>query len=145
MATTISQVQPNGTLQLQSGEFFKFNVTLASGETGEVLTKTADRWKVGDEVDFELQQTQYGNKLKLRKPEFQQSGQSYSKPSGGGMTPDKERRITFLSCLSSASSLYAQSSKTPEEVIATALQFTNAAFSLSDYVKGQDTPDKPPF
>ena len=148
MATKISQVQPNGTLTLQSGEFHKFNITLEDGRSGEVLAKTPERWKVGDEVDAELQQTQYGNKLKLKKPEFAgQGGGSYSAPrsTGGGMTPDKERRITFLSCLSSAASFYAQSSKTPEEVIATALQFTNAAFSLEDAEAKAKTPEQPPF
>ena len=133
----ITQIEQNGTLTLQSGEFFKMNVTLDDGKSGEVLAKTQDRWKVGDEVEAELTTTQYGNKLKLSKP--QQGGYSGK----GGFSPEKEKRITFLSCLSSAASFHAQSSVTPEQVIETAKKFANAAFSL-DKPQAQPAKQAPP-
>lgn len=123
----IAQIQPQGTVTLKSGDFFKFQITLDDGKEGEVLTKSEDRWKVGDEVEAELTATQYGNRLKLSKPDTGNFSGGYSK---GGMSPEKEKRITFLSCLSSAASFHAQSSVTPEQVIKTAKMFANAAYSL---------------
>lgn len=124
----IAQIQPQGTVTLKSGDFFKFQITLDDGKAGEVLTKSEDRWKVGDEVEAEVNETQYGTRLKLSKPDSSSFSGGYSK--GGGMSPEKEKRITFLSCLSSAASFHAQSSVTPEQVIETAKKFANAAFSL---------------
>lgn len=141
----IAQIQPNGTVTLQSGEFFKFNVTLDDGKSGEVLAKSQDRWKVGDEVEAEVNQTQYGTKLKLKKPEAQGSyGGGYSK---GGMSPDKEKRITFLSCLSSAATYYSQRECTEEMLLATALRFTETALNGLNNPEPaqQQTPQKPPF
>lgn len=134
----ITQIEQNGTLTLQSGEFFKMNITLDSGQSGEVLAKTQDRWKVGDEVEAEVQNTQYGTKLKLSKP---QPAGGFSK---GGFSPEKEKRITFLSCLSSAASFHAQSSVTPEQVIETAKKFANAAFSLDKAPAKQAAPKEQP-
>ena len=140
----IAQIQPNGTVQLQSGLFHKFHITLDDQRSGEVLAKSPDRWKVGDDVEAEVNQTQYGTKLKLSKPD--QGG--FNKGSyGGGMSPDKERRITFLSCLNSAASFYGQRTAEPELVVATALQWTEAAFNLNTNEVSQQakTPAQPPF
>jgi len=123
----IAQIQPQGTVQMKDGSsFFKFQITLDDNRAGEVLAKTEDRWSVGDEVEAEVKNTDYGVKLKLSKPQSNYSG-GYSK---GGMSPEKEKRITFLSCLSSAASFHAQSSVTPEQVVETAKKFANAAYSL---------------
>ena len=138
----IAQIQPQGTVTLKSGDFFKFQITLDDGKAGEVLTKSEDRWKVGDEVEAELNETQYGNRLKLSKPDSGNfSGGGYSK---GGMSPEKEKRITFLSCLSSAASFHAQSSVTPEQVIKTAKMFANAAYSLESQPAKQAAPKEQP-
>lgn len=140
----IAQITPQGTLTLQSGEFFKSQITLDDGKSGEVLAKTADRWKVGDEVEAEVMTNQYGTRLKLSKPDSNGFSGGGSK---GGMSPDKEKRITFLSCLSTAATFLQQREASPETLIATALQFTSAAFSLENKeaeVK-KPTPQQPPF
>lgn len=140
----IAQITPQGTITLQSGEFFKSQITLDDGKSGEVLAKTADRWKVGDEVEAEVMTNQYGTRLKLSKPDNNSFSGGGSK---GGMSPDKEKRITFLSCLSSAATFFQQREASPETLIATALQFTNAAFSLGETEEklNKPTPQQPPF
>ena len=141
----IAQIEPKGTVDLQSGTFYKFWITLDNQEAGEVLAKSQDRWKVGDEVEAEINRTSYGMKMKLKKPEQAQNySGGYSK---GGTSPDKEKRITFLSCLSSAATYYSQRECTEEMLLATALRFTETALNGLNNPEPvqQQTPQKPPF
>lgn len=49
-------------------------VTLENGESGQVSSKTPDRWKVGDEVEYTIKAGQYGNKMSLKKPDSSRYG-----------------------------------------------------------------------
>ena len=124
----IAQIQPQGTVQMKDGSsFFKFQITLDDNRAGEVLAKTEDRWAIGDEVEAEVKNTDYGVKLKLSKPNQGGFNSGYSK---GGMSPEKEKRITFLSCLSSAATFANGSGATSAQVIDLAKEFVKAAYSL---------------
>ena len=56
----IKTIQPNGTYDSQNGMMYKFEIQLESGDSGEVSAKSEDRWSVGDEVEFELQEGRKG-------------------------------------------------------------------------------------
>ena len=134
--TKISSISPLGTWEYNGETMHSFNVSLENGLTGKVNTKTADRWKVGDQVEAtEYKDKQGNNCLKLSKPNSGGSRGGYN-----NMSPEKEKRITFLSCLSSAASFHAQSSVTPEQVIDTAKKFANAAYSLDKTPTAQPAP-----
>ena len=81
----IKTIQPNGTYDSQNGLMYKFEVQLESGESGEVSAKSENRWSVGDEVEFEVTPSKWGDRIKLTKPGFGQGGQKNS--------PDIQKRI----------------------------------------------------
>jgi len=86
----IKTVQNNGTYQskFDNSTMYTFEIQLEDGSVGEVSAKTEDRWKEGDEVEYVLTATNYGNKMKLNKPEFS-PGNSTS-TSGGGSYSDRQ-------------------------------------------------------
>lgn len=134
----ITSINPLGTWDFQGQTMHSFQVTLDNNLSGKVNTKTADRWKVGDEVEAESYNDKQGNPcLKLSKPD--RGG--FKK---GGMDKNTEKRITFLSCLSSAASFHAQSSVTPEQVIETAKKFANAAYQVSTPATPAPSPSPAP-
>jgi hypothetical protein len=64
----IKSVQANGTWETRDGKtMYQFEIELEDGAAGEVNATTADRWSVGDEVDYEIKDGKYGKKLKLSK------------------------------------------------------------------------------
>jgi hypothetical protein len=82
----IKSIQSTGTYnsKMDNALMYTFEVELESGEAGQVVAKTPDRWNVGDEVEFEKRETPYGVKLKLTKPGAQR---------GGGQSPELQKRI----------------------------------------------------
>ena len=67
----IKTIQPNGSYpndRAPEGVMYTFEVELEDGESGEVGAQKKDRWNVGDEVEYTLNQSKWGNKLKLSKP-----------------------------------------------------------------------------
>ncbi len=70
----IKTIQMNGTYEGRNGLMYKFEIELENGQGGEVSAKSEDRWKVGDEVEFEITPSKWGDKMKLTKPGFQQGG-----------------------------------------------------------------------
>lgn len=88
MANTITAVQNNGTYEGSYGTMYKQEVTLDDGSTGEVSAKTADKWKVGNVVEVQRTETQYGTRFKFSIPkETPAAGGSYQKD------PDTQLRI----------------------------------------------------
>ena len=83
----IKTIQANGTYESQVGLLYKFNIELEDGSGGEVSAKTEDRWNVGDEVEYEITPTKWGDKMKLTKPGQNRSG-------GYKEDPEKTKRIT---------------------------------------------------
>lgn len=86
----IKSVQNNGTYQskFDNSTMYTFEILLEDGSVGEVSAKTADRWKEGDEVEYILTASNYGNKMKLNRPDFT-PGNSTS-TSGGGSYSDRQ-------------------------------------------------------
>ena len=80
MSNTITAVQNNGTYEGSYGTMYKQEVTLDDGSTGEVSAKTADKWKVGDVVEVQRTETQYGTRFKFSIP--QTGGQGGFKSGG---------------------------------------------------------------
>lgn len=96
MQSKIKTIQGTGTYnsKMDNALMYTFEVELENGEAGQVVAKTADRWKVGEEVEFEKRETPYGVKLKLTKPGAGQGGYQES--------PDRQRQINASWALSHA-------------------------------------------
>lgn len=77
----IKSIHPNGTWESRNGTMFKFEIGLEDGTSGEVNSKTIDRWNVGDEVEYTVTPGKYGDRLKLDKA-------GYANKGGGGYKED---------------------------------------------------------
>lgn len=102
MKARVVSVSPKGDYQLRDGKtLYKFFVSMDNGDSGEYSSVSADQNKfvVGQEVEYELSSTQYGNKIK---PVYAQANSvSYTpKYSAGG--DDKQKMIVKQSCLKAA-------------------------------------------
>tara|TARA_R110002020_G_scaffold135795_1_gene303219 strand:- start:375 stop:803 length:429 start_codon:yes stop_codon:yes gene_type:complete len=88
----IKTVQPNGTYQskFDNSTMYVFDISLEDDSSGEVSAKKPDRWQVGDEVEYVMTQGQYGNKLKLTKPNADFTG-------GGGASYSNATRQDIIS------------------------------------------------
>lgn len=69
---TISRIEPANppTWTGSHGTMYAFDVDLSDGTQGSVNSKSPDKWKAGDEVEYTAQHTHHGVKLKLDKPGF---------------------------------------------------------------------------
>jgi len=69
---TISRIEPANppTWKGSHGTMYAFDVDLSDGTQGSVNSKSPNKWKVGDEVEYTAQSTHHGVKLKLDKPGF---------------------------------------------------------------------------
>lgn len=86
----IKSIQPNGTWESRNGLMYKFEIQLEDGTSGEVSAKTENRWNIGDEVEYTVTPSKWGDRLKLDKAGYA------NKPNGGGYKedPEKAKRIT---------------------------------------------------
>jgi len=82
---TISRIEPANppTWTGSHGTMYAYDVDLSDGTQGSVNTKSPDKWKVGDAVEYTAQSTHHGVKLKLDKPGFQPN-----QSKGGGSSND---------------------------------------------------------
>ncbi len=99
MKAKVVSVSPKGDYQLRDGKtLYKFFVSMDNGDSGEYSSVKPDQDKfiVGQEAEYELRNTQYGNKIK---PVYAQGGYTPSYSSGGD---DKQKMIVKQSCLKAA-------------------------------------------
>jgi hypothetical protein len=68
----IKTTQASGTYvsKFDGATMYTSEVQLEDGTVGEVSAKSADRWNVGDEVEYSTKETPHGLKLKLNRPDF---------------------------------------------------------------------------
>lgn len=99
-------VNPQGDYQLKDGRtLYKFVLTFDNGDTGEYSSVKPDQTKfvVGQEAEYELNATQYGNRIK---PVYSQgggfSGGGYSGGSYSSGGDTKQKMIVKQSCLKAA-------------------------------------------
>ena len=99
-------VNPQGDYQLKDGRtLYKFVLSFDNGDTGEYSSVKPDQTKfvVGQEAEYELNATQYGNRIK---PVYSQgggfSGGGYSSGGYSSGSDDKQRMIVKQSCLKAA-------------------------------------------
>ena len=128
MKARVVSVSPKGDYQLRDGKtLYKFFVSMDNGDSGEYSSVKAeqDKFLVGQEVEYELSSTQYGNKIK---PVYNQGG-GYS---GGGYTPkysaggdDKQKMIVKQSCLKAAVDLLKDKGAKSTDVLKIADSFVN--------------------
>lgn len=123
----VVSVSPQGDYQLRDGKtLYKFFVSMDNGDSGEYSSVKADQDKfiVGEQVEYELTSTQYGNRIK---PFYNQSGGfsggGYSKSSYSSGGEDKQKMIVKQSCLKAAVELLKDKGAKSTDVINVADSF----------------------
>lgn len=101
----VISVTPQGDYQLKDGKtLYKFSLQFENGDSGEYSSVKPDQNKfvVGQETEYELNATQYGNRIK---PVYSQGGgysSNYSQNSYSGGSDNKQKLIVKQSCLKAA-------------------------------------------
>ena len=124
MTARVVSVSPKGDYQLRDGKtLYKFFVSMDNGDSGEYSSVKADKEKfiVGQEVEYELTNTQYGNKIK---PVYSQGGGGYT-PSYSSGSDDKQKMIVKQSCLKAAVDLLKDKGAKSTDVLKIADSFVN--------------------
>lgn len=124
MTARVVSVSPKGDYQLRDGKtLYKFFVSMDNGDSGEYSSVKADQDKfvVGQEVEYELTNTQYGNKIK---PVYSQGGGGYT-PSYSSGSDDKQKMIVKQSCLKAAVDLLKDKGAKSTDVLKIADSFVN--------------------
>ena len=116
MLGKIKSIQGAGDFDSKFGKLYKFKYEMESGESLTANHKTNESpFKVGDEVNYEITGgNDYGNWGKVSKPEDQ-----YTAPAGG----NRDDLIVKQTCIKAAAEFCAQSSRTPQQVMAIAAMF----------------------
>ena len=122
-------VNPQGDYQLKDGRtLYKFALTFDNGDTGEYSSVKPDQTKfvVGMEAEYELNATQYGNRIK---PVYSQgggfSGGGYSSGGYSSGSDDKQRMIVKQSCLKAAVDLLKDKGAKSTDVLKVADSFVS--------------------
>lgn len=131
MSNTIQAVQNNGTYEGSYGTMYKQEVTLDDGSTGEVSAKTADKWKVGDVVEVQRTETQYGTRFKFSIP--QTGGQGGFKP-GGNFQKDPETQLRIEASWAIGQAI-AAGERSHDKLVAIGLRFIDARNALIQALK----------
>ena len=134
----VVSVSPKGDYQLRDGKtLYKFFVSMDNGDSGEYSSVKADQDKfvVGQDAEYELTSTQYGNRIK---PVYNQggfSGGGYSKSSYSSGGDDKQKMIVKQSCLKAAVDLLKDKGAKSTDVL-------KVADSFVEWVLESDTPQE---
>ena len=122
-------VNPQGDYQLKDGRtLYKFALTFDNGDTGEYSSVKPDQTKfiVGLEAEYELNATQYGNRIK---PVYSQgggfSGGGYSSGGYSSGSDDKQRVIVKQSSLKAAVDLLKDKGAKSTDVLKVADSFVS--------------------
>ena len=122
-------VNPQGDYQLKDGRtLYKFALTFDNGDSGEYSSVKPDQTKfvVGMEAEYELNATQYGNRIK---PVYNQgggfSGGGYSGGSYSSGGDTKQKMIVKQSCLKAAVDLLKDKGAKSTDVLKVADSFVS--------------------
>jgi hypothetical protein len=125
----VVSVNPQGDYQLKDGRtLYKFVLSFDNGDTGEYSSVKPDQTKfvVGQEAEYELNATQYGNRIK---PVYNQgggfSGGGYSGGSYSSGGDTKQKMIVKQSCLKAAVDLLKDKGAKSTDVLKVADSFVS--------------------
>ena len=122
----IESIELKSDFETKFGTMYSHHIKFENGDEGQINTKTSEpNFKVGDSMDYEITETQYGFKVK-RAYMQNNSGGGFNQPN-----PDRDARICRQNALTNAVSYYNTCSgitnevATPKEIIELAEEFSN--------------------
>lgn len=113
MSTSITRLTPQGTFEFKGETYYKFDVELENGEAGEVNAKSADKWKLGDQVVIkDVKHSKWGKRLSLDRPGYNNSkGAPSAKES-----PERQESIVTQWAIREAQQYVFNGTKAPDQV-----------------------------
>jgi len=121
----ITNIEPNGTFESYGSILTRNKVTMATGETFTFNSKGAFKKNVGDEIEFEVVNAQYGNAKLIynpNKPAPQQAAPAQK-------TNDVQKFIIRQSSVASAVNFYKDKPSSEDEVLEFAERIVNYIYS----------------
>lgn len=128
MIHKITAVQNTGTYEGSYGTMYKQEVTLDDNTVGEVSAKTQGKWKVGDTVEVQRTETQYGTRFRFSIPK------EPGAPTSGGFQQDPETQFRIEASWAIGQAV-AQGAKKHEELVAYGLKLLDARNALISSMK----------
>ena len=121
----ITHIEPNGTFESYGSTLTRNKVTMATGETFTFNSKGAFKKNVGDEIEFEVTNAQYGNAKLIYNP---------NKPAPQQAAPvqknnDVQKFIIRQSSVASAVNFYKDKPSSEDEVLEFAERIVNYIYS----------------
>jgi len=121
----ITNIEPNGTFESYGSILTRNKVTMATGETFTFNSKGAFKKNIGDEIEFEVTNEQYGNAKLIYNPNRPAPQQSapVQKPN------DVQKFIIRQSSVASAVNFYKDKPSSEDEVLEFAERIVNYIYS----------------
>ena len=121
----ITNVEPNGTFESYGSTLTRNKVTMATGDTYTFNSKGAFKKNIGDEIEFEVTNEQYGNAKLIYNP---------NKPAPMAAAPvqktnDVQKFIIRQSSVASAVNFYKDKPSSEDEVLEFAERIVNYIYS----------------
>ena len=121
----ITHIEPNGTFESYGSTLTRNKVTMATGETFTFNSKGAFKKNVGDEIEFEVTNAQYGNAKLIYNP---------NRPAPQQAAPvqknnDVQKFIIRQSSVASAVNFYKDKPSSEDEVLEFAERIVNYIYS----------------
>ncbi len=120
----ITNIEPNGTFESYGSILTRNKVTLATGETFTFNSKGDVKKNVGDEIEFEVTNAQYGNAKLIYNPNRPQQQSAPVKK-----TDDVQKFIIRQSSVASAVNFYKDKPSSEDEVLEFAERIVNYIYS----------------
>ena len=123
----IVSIEPKGSFETKFGTMYSHHIKLENGDEGQVNSKTEEpNFKIGDDFDYSITESQYGFKIKREYPNFSGGG-------GGSFksNPDRDARICRQNALTNAVNYFnanvnvTNEIATPKDIIELAEEFSN--------------------
>ena len=120
----ITNIEPNGTFESYGSILTRNKVTMATGETFTFNSKGDFKKNVGDEIEFEVTNAQYGNAKLIYNPNRPQQQSAPVKK-----TDDVQKFIIRQSSVASAVNFYKDKPSSEDEVLEFAERIVNYIYS----------------
>ena len=121
----ITNIEPNGTFESYGSILTRNKVTMATGETFTFNSKGDFKKNVGDEIEFEVTNEQYGNAKLIYNPNRPAPQQAAPVQK----TNDVQKFIIRQSSVSSAVNFYKDKPSSEDEVLEFAERIVNYIYS----------------
>jgi len=135
----ITNIQGNGTWEGNYGLMYKYDIDLDNGDAGGILSKSQDPYKVGDEINYTIEQKGKFTNIHIEKEKTFNPGHKYQEG------PERQRMIVRQSSLNRSTDLAIAGKIELDMILIYAERFSSWVMGDTDTGKLSDVTDNLPF